>query len=200
MSKPVKHKAVFMKKKILFTCLSVLGLNQLIFGGNGNTQGTAFRANRISRTARITLNASLKTVFPLFGPIEEKKWAHGWDPRIIFPVTNRLEQKMIFKTRQKDKDEADYIWVVSSLIPQQALIEYTIFASDMVGWITVHCQEGLSSQTTRAKITYTFTGLTEKGNIHIAKHLARIFAHNLKDWEEAINYFLKTGKTFRGIK
>ena len=125
MSKPVKHKAVFMKKKILFTCLSVLGLNQLIFGGNGNTQGTAFRANRISRTARITLNAPLKTVFPLFGPIEEKKWAHGWDPRIIFPDTNRLEQKMIFKTGQKDKDETDYIWVVSSLIPQDALIEYT---------------------------------------------------------------------------
>ena len=49
-------------------------------------------------------------------------------------------------------------------------------------------------------ITYTFTGLTEEGNTHIAKHLARIFAHNLKDWEEAINYFLKTGKTFRGIK
>ena len=161
---------------------------------------TVFKAKRISRTSSIILNASLKTVFPLFGPIEEKKWAYGWNPQIIFSSTNRLEQKMIFKTGHREKDENDYIWIVSKLLPQQALIEYTVFASKKVWWITIQCQEKISNQTTRAEITYTFTGLTEKGNAISAKHLARLYAHDLKDWEEAINYFLETGKTFQRNK
>lgn len=164
---------------------------------------TTFKAKRISRTSSIILNASLKTVFPLFGPIEEKKWAHGWNPQIIFSSTNKLELGMVFKTQitgRKDKEENDYIWVVSRFLPQQALIEYTVFTFERVWWITIRCQENNKHQTTSANITYTFTGLTENGNAKNAKHLARIYAHDLKDWEEAINYFLKTGKTFRRKK
>jgi hypothetical protein len=164
------------------------------------TDEYAFRAKRISRTASITLNGSLEQVFPLFGPIEEKKWAYGWNPRIIFPTTNRLEPKMIFKTRHKDKGKTDGIWVVSRLIPQQALIEYIVFTNNRVWWITVQCREGQSKQTARAEITYTYTGLTEEGNARSAKHLAHIYAHELKDWEEAINYYLKTGKTLKRTK
>lgn len=107
---------------------------------------------------------------------------------------------MVFKTGHGDKDETDYTWVISRLVPQQALIEYTVFACDKVGWISIQCQEGKSNQTTRAEVTYTFTGLTEKGNTGIIKHLAHIYAHGLKDWEKAINYFLETGKIFRGMK
>jgi len=164
---------------------------------------TIFKAKRITRTSSIILNASLKRVFPFFGPIEEKKWAHGWNPQIIFSSTNKLEPKMVFKTQmigQKEKEETDCIWVVSRLLPQQALIEYTVFTTESVWWITIQCQEQISNQSTKAKITYTFTGLTEKGNVFSAKHLAHIYAHNHKDWERAINYFLKTGKTFRGMK
>ena len=164
---------------------------------------TAFKAKRISRTNSIILNASIKKVFPLFGPIEEKKWAHGWNPQIIFASTNRLEQKMVFKTNMtghKQKEETHCIWIISRYVPRQALIEYTVFTTERVWWITIQCQEQISDRSTRAKITYTFTGLTEKGNSINAKHLARIYAHNLKDWEKAINYFLKTGKTFRGLE
>ena len=189
-----------MKNFILFTFLSLIGLNLLALGGSKIMKETTFKAKRISRTSSITLNASLKTVFPLFGPIEEKKWAYGWNPQIIFSSTNKLEQKMVFKTGQKEKVETDSIWVVSRFLPQQALIEYTVFTFDKVWWITIQCQKEISNQTTRAKITYTFTGLTEKGNASIIKHLARIYAHDLKDWEEAINYYLKTGKTLRGMK
>lgn len=192
-----------MKNFIIFTCLSLIGLNHLAFGGSKIMKETTFEAKRITRTSSIILNASLKTVFPLFGPIEEKKWAYGWNPQIIFSITNKLEPKMVFKTQmidQKEKEETDSIWIVSRVLPQQALIEYTVFTSEKVWWITIQCQEEISNQTTRAKITYTFTGLTEKGNAMSAKHLARVYAHDLKDWEEAMNYYLKTGKTFRGMK
>jgi hypothetical protein len=191
-----------MKNFIVFTCLILIGLNQMMFGGRKIMKETTFKAKRISRTNSMILNASLKTVFPLFGPIAEKKWAYGWDPQIIFSSTNRLEPKMVFKTQMTghhEKGETHCIWIVSRLIPQQALIEYTVFTNERVWWITIQCQEHVSNQTTRAKITYTFTGLTEKGNAINEKHLARIYAHDLKDWEESINYFLKTGKTFRGM-
>jgi hypothetical protein len=107
---------------------------------------------------------------------------------------------MVFKTGHGGRAETDYTWVVSRLLPQQALIEYTVFARDKVWWITVQCREGRTNQTTRAEITYTFTGLTEKGNTGIVKHLTHIYSHGLKDWEQAINYFLKTGKTFQEMK
>lgn len=41
-------------------------------------------AKRISRTSTITLNSSLETVFPLFGPVKEMEWAEGWQPEIIY--------------------------------------------------------------------------------------------------------------------
>ena len=189
-----------MKNLMIFVCLSLVGLNQLMLGGSKIMKETTFKAKRISRTSSIILNASLKTVFPLFGPIEEKKWTHGWDPQIVFSSTNKLELKMVFKTQMtghKEKEDSDCIWIVSRFLPQQALIEYTVFTFERVWWITIQCQEEKSNLTTRAKITYIFTGLTENGNSINQKHLARIYEHDLKDWEEAINYFLRTGKCIR---
>jgi hypothetical protein len=49
----------------------------------------------------------------------------------------------------------------------------------------------MDSGRTRAEITYVFTGWTDMGillNRHYPEH---IYDHRLKDWEEAINDFLK---------
>jgi hypothetical protein len=47
---------------------------------------------------------------------------------------------------------------------------------------------------THAEITYTFAGLTERGNAINEKALQVMYAHDLKDWEKAINHYLLTGE------
>jgi hypothetical protein len=156
-----------------------------------------FTSERISKTSTITLNAPLEEVFPLFGPIREQEWAAGWAPQIIYSTTDLVEEHMVFKTASHHgHGEPDYTWIVSQHLPDQAFIEYTVFTPERVWWISVRCQ-GLPNETTEAEITYTYTGLTEKGNKINRMALHLMFAHDLKEWQEAINHYLKTGEQLK---
>jgi hypothetical protein len=155
---------------------------------------STFTSRRISKTANITINASLDEAFPLFGPIKEKEWAAGCDPQILYSTTNILEEHMVFKTPSHGHGEPGYIWTVSKYLPDQALIEYMVHTPERVWWITIQCHEDIPDQTTRAEITYTYTGLTDLGNAINTKALQSMYARDLRDWEEAINYYIETGK------
>ncbi len=151
-------------------------------------------SKRVSRTSTITLNAPLEKVFPLFGPIKEMEWAAGWQPEIIYSQADNIEAYMVFKTKSHGHGEPDYIWTVSRYAPAEALIEYTIFTPNRLWRITVQCRKAAAAQTTQADITYTYTALNELGAAINQKAIEAMYAHNLKDWEEAINFYLHTGK------
>jgi hypothetical protein len=153
-----------------------------------------FKSERVSRTSTITLNAPMKRVFPLFGPIREKEWAAGWEPQMLYSTTDSVEEHMIFKTRSHHGHEPDCIWTVSKYYPEQALIEYTVFAPERLWRIAIQCHEDVVGDSTKVEITYTYTGLTEKGNAINARASETMFHRDLKDWEEAINHYLKTGE------
>jgi hypothetical protein len=147
---------------------------------------------RISRTATIRLNAQVDVTFQLFGPIKEKEWAYGWDPEIIYSATNLVEQHMIFRTKGRNEGESSYIWTITTYDTSQHIIEYTVSTANRVWFITVVCSE--RKKQTVAAITYTFTNLTNEGREFNTTALNRMYAEDLKDWERAINYYLKTGK------
>jgi hypothetical protein len=160
--------------------------------------GVGFTAKRISRTRSITLDASLEKVFPLFGPIREREWAAGWDPDILFPPAVPVEERMVFKTRSHGgHDEADSTWIVSKYLPEEGTIEYTVFATERVGWIEIRCREGEEPETTCAEITYTYLGLNDAGNTANELALEQMYAHGLQDWEAAIEHYLRTGEQLR---
>ena len=154
----------------------------------------AFESQRISKTSIITLNAPLSKVFPLFGPIREKEWAAGWNPQLIYSITNFVEEHMVFRTQSSHGHEPDYTWIISRYNPDQSFIEYTVFTHERLWWITIQCHEGITGDTTEAEITYTYTGLTEKGNAINARALDMMYHQDLMDWEESINHYLKTGE------
>ena len=155
---------------------------------------STFSSKRISRAATIVLDAPIGRVFPLFGPIKEKEWSIGWKPQILYPASGNVEEHMVFKTApHAGHNEPEYTWIVSKYQPAQALIEYTVFIPGRVWWITIQCREEIAGRTT-AEITYTYSGLTELGNAIDEKALQVMYARDLKDWEEAISYYLKTGK------
>jgi hypothetical protein len=154
---------------------------------------SALKSARISQTSIIVLRAPLKRVFPLFGPIREMEWAAGWEPQVLY-ATADLEERMVFKVQSHHGQEPDSTWTVSKYSPDQAFIEYTVFTPERIWWITIECKAGKTGETTEAKITYTYTGLTERGNAINAKALQMMYRHDLKDWETALNHYLETSK------
>ena len=139
-----------------------------------------FKPERISKTASFTLDGRIEKVFPLFGPMREKDWAEGWEPEVVFSTDDLVEEHMIFQTKVAT-DEKVYTWIVTQFNPEIHKVEYTVSTKNRVWFITVRC-------------TYTYTGLNAEGNERNRNALAKMYSQDLRDWQEAINYYLHHGK------
>ena len=91
-----------------------------------------FRAERVSRTAIITLNGVIEKVSPLFSAIEEKKWAAGWNPIILHPASEKLEAGMVFMTEGNNQAESQYAWIVSAYQREKFFLEYTVSTANRI--------------------------------------------------------------------
>lgn len=150
------------------------------------------QTSRIERSATICLEATIDQSFPLFGPIREKDWAYGWNPHVIYPKDTLVEKHMVFRTQGGLHGSPEsYTWVIVNYEPASAIIEYMVSASERLWFITVHCRAAGSR--TNATVTYSYTGLTEEGTNKNNQAIAEIFSSDLKDWEDALNHYLKTG-------
>jgi hypothetical protein len=149
-----------------------------------------FKSERIQRTEKFTINGEIENVFPLFGPVREMEWAEGWNPEIVYRSTSDMlvEERMIFQTKGENEK---YTWAITQYQPEKYLIEYTVSTPERIWFIRVQCNA--FEEKTHATVSYIYTGMTEEGNRKNAQALKRMFAHDLKDWEAAINYYLKTG-------
>ena len=158
---------------------------------NFETLPMEFTAVRSTKSATIMLNDFIKKVFPLFGPVREMGWADGWSPEILYG-REEVAEHMIFRTQANG---GFYQWIITQYDPHQYKIEYTVTAPNRVWFITIECREHQSN--TLATITYSYTGLSEEGHQLNRSALQQMFACELNDWEEAINYYLKTGKKLK---
>ncbi|CCH52991.1 hypothetical protein BN8_02041 [Fibrisoma limi BUZ 3] len=154
-----------------------------------------FNAERVSKTATFIINASVDTVFPLFGAFEERKWAEGWEPTLIYPSAEVIEEGTTFRTKAYDPEEVDYVWRVNQFDPAAYLIQYLIFTPNRYWTITVRCAPVRDGQT-QTHVTYTYLGVNQLGNQLNKQSLDRMYANNLNDWAEAIHlYLLESGET-----
>jgi hypothetical protein len=154
---------------------------------DANAQG--FKAEQYSKTASIVLNANIEKVFLLFGAIEEKKWADGWSPSPIYPISGEMTEGFIFQTPDHVPGQSLLTWVVSKYSVHSHQVQYIITSSTRVTIISVVCSR-LNDNSTKADVSYHLTGLSEEGN-EISQHIiGKIFKQNLKDWETAINNYL----------
>ena len=136
------------------------------------------------------LNGYISIVFPLFGAFEERKWAKGWDPVLIYPQTEIIEEGTTFKTIGHGHGETEFLWRVSKYEPEKYLIQYLVSTENRYWTITVKCKT-IEQDKTAAEITYSFIGLNELGNKINQQSLANMYKNELKDWEEEINNYLK---------
>lgn len=176
------------------TATSILLFFLLAAGAKAQTMDTThFKAEMVTKTATIIVNGDITQVFPLFGAFEERKWARGWNPTLIYPATETIEEGTTFRTPGHMHGENEYLWRVSKYETQQSLIQYMVYARDRCWTITIKCAI-LPDHKTRATITYSFVGLNALGNEMNQHFIGVLYQDDLKDWEEVINNYLRNRK------
>jgi hypothetical protein len=155
-----------------------------------------FKSEKVSGTATIITSGNILKVFPLFGAFEERKWAEGWNPKLIYPSKEIIEEGTTFKIDGHEKEEKEFLWIVSKFKPEEYLIQYLVFTENRYWTITIKCNS-VSGIQTKAIITYTFIGLNKLGNTINSQSLKKMYANNLIDWQEAINYYLDKGQILK---
>jgi hypothetical protein len=149
----------------------------------------------ISRTQTIKIEGPIEIVFPLFTPEGEKKWADGWDFKLIYPEDGKIGDGYLFSTGSHDHKEAGALWIINRYNPKKYQISYyRIEPHIKIGAIEINCKTTKKNMTA-VTVTYAYTGLSKKGNLFIDGFNQDGYREYIQSWATAINHFLKTGQT-----
>lgn len=162
--------------------LAILGL---ACASGRDAGGSAFVAKRVERTGTVRVLATPDDALLLFTPLGEKAWSPGWDPRMVFPDgTAGPERDQVFTVSHPHGGEA--VWVVDGFDPAGHSVEYLyVLPEHVVCRIAVHCESD-GPGATRARVSYTMTGLSEAGNRIVDELTTEAFAKRMSHWEELI--------------
>jgi len=150
-----------------------------------------FTASRVVRAASLRIAAPPGVAFPLFGPLEERKWAADWNPTMIYPPSGAPEPGAVFAVAHEGGDSS--IWTIVELDPAAYRIAYLrVRPASHVARIDIACF-AVDAETTRADVSYTFTGLTERGNSYVDSFSEAHYAEWMRSWERAIDHWLEHG-------
>ena len=160
-----------------------------------HAENASFKAERISKTASFIVNANIDEAFPLFGAFEERKWAPGWEPILIYPDKEIIEEGTTFKVKAHGHghghgDESEFLWTVTKYDTTTHLVQYLVSTSNRFWTITVLGENTEEVLKTKVIVTYSYTGLNEKGNKLNKSSLEKMYENNLQDWAVAINKYL----------
>ena len=150
---------------------------------------TTFKSERTSKTASFIIEENIKTVFPLFGAFEERKWEKSWNPQLIYPQTEVIEVGTTFFIEGKG-EEKHMLWRVIQFDPLDHFIQYFVSTENRDWTILVRCEESDDGNSTKVAVTYTFIGLNAKGNQLNKEHIERMYQNELQDWKQAIDTYL----------
>ena len=107
-----------------------------------------------------------------------------------------MEEWLTFKTPAHVPGELESTWIVLKYQPENYFVQYLVLASNRYLTICIKCNQ-VTDKTTAAEITYMATGLDSLGNEMGEHSIKKIYSRSLKDWKEAIEYYLKTGRILR---
>ena len=148
-----------------------------------------FNAMRVTRTANIRLDAPPDVVFPLFGPLDERRWEPSWNPTILYPPSGATQRDAVFTATHADGTPS--FWTIVLFEPADLRISYVrMHPATHVARIDIACSAD-AERGTRAQVTYTFTGLSEAGNAYVETFTEPHYAEWLRAWEDAINHYLR---------
>ena len=172
---------------LLLSAIAILSCKKSPEAEYGN-----FKSEKVSKTASFVVNDTIEKVFPLFGAFEERKWETNWDPILIYPDQEIIEEGTSFKIKGHGHDnETEFLWIVTKYDPELHLIQYLVSTPNRYWTITVKCKSLDNEMKTNITVTYSYFGLNEKGNELNTSGLEKMYQRNLQDWADAINNYLK---------
>lgn len=150
---------------------------------------TAFQPSTSTVAGTIVLQGPIDEVFPLFSPLGERHWVEGWDPEILAPAGTDWAQGMIFRTFSDTRED---VWVVAELDRgAHRVVYYRTEPGVLVARIEVRCR-ALDDGQTEAATAYSYVGLSDAGNAHIAEWTDTAYAGKMQRWTQWINGYLAT--------
>jgi hypothetical protein len=153
-----------------------------------------FAARQVTRSHMLRINGRLDDVFGLFDPIGEKKWSEDWNPIMVFPASD-IRQGGVFMTR--DNDGTETTWIITTLDQNNHNIVYTSVTPNLrVNLIDIKFEPD-GDDRTKARVTYTVTALSEKGNQCICSFSKEHYHKWMINWEKAVNHYLQHGRPLR---
>lgn len=145
-------------------------------------------ATRVRRSGEITLRGPVERVFPLFGPLDEAKWAPGWEPSIKYG--GNAELGTVFTTNASPHPAT---WIVTRFDAASHSMQYTtVFPEDRVVQLDIACQP-FDHGDTRCEVGYAITALNNSTS-SIERYTQERDAERLAHWQLAINHYLETGE------
>ena len=157
-----------------------------------NSKYLIFKAKRVTRSYRQTINAVPGVMFPLLCPVRETEWLDGWKYEMIHSESGIAEEGCVFST--PGDGEADTTWVISRHDKEKQLVEFVRFTPNSRTCVLKVAVTPKGKDKSNVEISYTYTGLTANGNAWIDTFTEDTFLEAVKFWEKSMNHFLGTGK------
>ena len=135
------------------------------------------------------LDAPLARVFPLFTAQGERKWAPGWEPRIL---SGSEERGSAFITTAHNGGTVT--WIVTDYRPADGRVSYARLVQDSnIGMVDVTCTEPARGGTD-VSVRYTLTAVSEAGESFISQFLAdQHYTIMIEEWRVATSNALRLG-------
>ena len=115
-----------------------------------------------------------------------------WEPVLIYPDKEVIQEGTAFKIKDHGHgSESEYLWIVTKYNPQSHLIQYLVSTDNRFWTITVECKSIANDTRTNAIVTYSYTGLNDKGNELNKADIKKMYKNNLQDWTDAINNYFQ---------
>ncbi len=151
-----------------------------------------FVAQQVTQSHKIHVSAPVDRAFPLFEPLGEKHWAHGWEPEMLYPASGVAKVGTVFTTQKAG--EPTKIWTIIGYEREQAHVTYiNVLPHAYTSRIDVRC-EADGAETTSVCVTYTLTALSPHGNEYIERFTEEHhYQAYISSWERAIEHYLLHG-------
>lgn len=164
---------------------------------------SAFKSFRVAHEFTQTNPASPEKVFPLLCPVREADWIPGWQYDLIYSDSGVAELGCVFTTPNQPTSvrsgehsgkASETTWIVTDYDPAAFRIGYVwINPGTVITELRIQLTHG-EEDTTRSRIRFRYTGLSADGNRQVTQYDRTWFDNKMRNWERAINHYLRGGK------
>ena len=171
---------------------------------------SAFKSLRVSHEYTQSNPASPERVFPLLCPVREAEWVPDWKYRLVYSDSGVAELGCVFTTPSsaaaaKARDGEDprlreQTWITVDYDPAAYRIAYVWIDPGRVATELRIQLTAADDGSTRSRIGFRYTGLSEEGNRQVEKYDRKWYEQKMQGWETAINHYLKTGEKVDAVE